>query len=67
MTVKELKDTLNNIENENLEVRVEIQEDGMGTAYPLALVHYDYGKIYLLGGDHKNINEFEVGFIIKQK
>lgn len=39
----------------------------MGTAYPLALVHYDYGKIYLLGGDHKNINEFEVGFIIKQK
>lgn len=64
MTVKELKELLTLIPNGNLEVKVEIQEDGFGTSYPLEIVHYDYGKIYLLGGNHED-NPFECGIKVQ--
>lgn len=65
MTVKELKELLTLIPNENLEVKVEIQENGFGTTYPLEIVHYDYGKIYLLGGDHHEDDPFEYGIKVQ--
>lgn len=64
MTVKELKRIVNSLPEDNLEVRVEIQEDGMGTTYPLSIIHYERGRIYLLGGDHKKDGLWEVGTII---
>lgn len=64
MTVKELKKIINSLPEDNLEVRVEIQEDGMGTAYPLSIVHYERGRIYLVGGDHEKDGLWEVGTII---
>jgi hypothetical protein len=65
MTVKELKELLNLIPNENLEVKVEIQEGDFGTNYSLELVHYDYGKIYLLGGDHHEDGLWECGIKVQ--
>ena len=67
MTVKELKRIVNSLPEDNLEVRVEIQEDGMGTVYPLSVVHYERGKIYLLGGDHEKDGLWEVGTIIRPR
>lgn len=67
MTVKELKRIVNSLPEDNLEVRVEIQEDGMGTTYPLSIVHYERGKIYLLGGDHEKDGQWEVGTVIRPR
>lgn len=67
MTVKELKRIVNSLPEDNLEVRVEIQEDGMGTAYPLSIIHYERGKIYLLGGDHEEDGLWEVGTVIRPR
>lgn len=67
MTVKELKRIINSLPEDNLEVRVEIQEDGMGTTYPLSIVHYERGRIYLLGGDHEKDGQWEVGTIINPR
>ena len=67
MTVKELKRIVNSLTEDNLEVRVEIQEDGMGTAYPLSIVHYERGKIYLLGGDHEKDGLWEVGTVVRPR
>lgn len=65
MKVKELRELLTLIPNEDLEVKVEIQEDGFGTTYPLDIVHYDYGKIYLLGGDHHEDGLWECGIKVQ--
>lgn len=67
MTVKELKIIVNSLPENDLGVRVEIQEDGMGTTYPLSVVHYDGGKIYLLGGDHEKDGQWEVGTIVRPR
>ena len=67
MTVKELKAIVNALPEDNLEVRVEIQEDGMGTAYPLSIVHYERGRIYLLGGDHEKDGAWEVGTVFNPR
>lgn len=67
MTVKELKRIVNSLPEDNLEVRVEIQEDGMGTTYPLSIVHYERGKIYLLGGDHEKDGLWEVGTVVRPR
>lgn len=65
MTVKDLKELLTLIPNQDLEVKVEIQEDGFGTTYPLEIVHCDYGKIYLLGGDHHDDGLWECGIKVQ--
>lgn len=67
MKVKELKTLLSYIDDDEREVKVEIQEDGMGIFYPLSIVHLDGQSIFLLGGDKTDLNEFEVGVPIETK
>jgi hypothetical protein len=67
MKVKELKEIINALSDfgdDELEVKLEIAQDGFVERHNLCVVHWDCGKIYLLGGDHEKDGLWEVGQII---